>query len=88
METFGNKELIRATPVWFSELPSDIQSIKLAEGSAWVSIVENQSALVPWGVPRLFSVCWLASLLLRRYCEILRMVAAHLLLIDYGLSGR
>lgn len=35
--------IITATPRWFSELPEDVQSIKLEEGDAWASILEGKA---------------------------------------------
>ena len=35
--------IITATPRWFSELPADVQSIKLEEGDAWASILEGKA---------------------------------------------
>lgn len=34
--------VITATPRWFSDLPGDVQSIKLEEGDAWASILEGK----------------------------------------------
>jgi hypothetical protein len=46
-ETWGAYVVVTETPKWFRELPAEVQSIKLAEGRAWASIVEDKSALAP-----------------------------------------
>lgn len=35
--------IITAMPRWFSELPEDVQSIKLEEGDAWAFILEGKA---------------------------------------------
>jgi len=35
--------IITAIPRWFSELPEDVQSIKLEEGDAWASILKKKT---------------------------------------------
>ncbi|KAF9695716.1 hypothetical protein EKO04_006647 [Ascochyta lentis] len=46
-QTYGEGRFVTEAPEWFSELPTEIQSIKRAEGSAWVSILDDKSALAP-----------------------------------------
>lgn len=45
--TTGLPQLIVSTPAWFLELPKDVQSIKLQEGSVLASIVDDKTAEAP-----------------------------------------
>ena len=41
--TSGDLPRITNIPEWFSDLPKDVQSIKLEEGNAWAAFLEGKS---------------------------------------------